>query len=42
MNGTLIAQSVVDAISLGSLYALFALWISLDYGNLQLIPFGHC
>ena len=41
MNGTLIMQSVVDAISLGSLYALFALGIALIFGILQLINFAH-
>lgn len=41
MNGTLVAQSVVDAIALGSLYALFALGIALIFGILQLINFAH-
>jgi len=41
VNGTLIMQSVVDAISLGSLYALFALGIALIFGILQLINFAH-
>lgn len=41
MNQTLVAQSVVDAISLGSLYALFALGIALIFGILQLINFAH-
>lgn len=41
MNGTLAAQSVVDAIALGSLYALVALGVALIFGILGLINFAH-
>lgn len=41
MNGTLAAQSVVDAIALGSLYALVALGVALIFGILNLINFAH-
>ncbi len=41
MNGAQLAQNVVDAISLGSLYALFALGIALIFGILGLINFAH-
>jgi branched-chain amino acid transport system permease protein len=34
-------QYVIDALSLGSLYALFALGIALVFGVMQLINFGH-
>jgi branched-chain amino acid transport system permease protein len=34
-------QYVIDAFSLGSLYALFALGIALVFGVMQLINFGH-
>jgi branched-chain amino acid transport system permease protein len=41
MNWTSIAQYSVDALSLGGLYALFALGIALIFGILQLINFAH-
>jgi branched-chain amino acid transport system permease protein len=37
----LVLQHVVDAISLGSLYALFALGIALIFGIMRLINFAH-
>jgi branched-chain amino acid transport system permease protein len=36
-----VAQNVVDAVSLGSLYALFALGIALIFGIMRLINFAH-
>lgn len=41
MNVELLLQSIVDAVSLGSLYALFALGIALIFGIMQLINFAH-
>jgi branched-chain amino acid transport system permease protein len=38
---TELAQNVVDAVSLGSLYALFALGIALIFGVMKLINFAH-
>lgn len=37
----IILQSIVDAIALGSLYAIFALGIALIYGVLKMINFAH-
>jgi branched-chain amino acid transport system permease protein len=37
----LLLQNLIDAISLGSLYALFALGIALIFGIMQLINFAH-
>lgn len=37
----MIIQTAVDAVSLGSLYALFALGIGLIFGVMQLINFAH-
>ena len=34
-------QHAIDAISLGSLYALFALGIALIFGIMRLINFAH-
>ena len=34
-------QHVVDAVSLGSLYALFSLGIALIFGIMRLINFAH-
>src|SRR4051812_12056489 len=41
IDGVAIVQHVVDALSLGSLYALVALGIALIFGILQLINFAH-
>jgi branched-chain amino acid transport system permease protein len=41
MSKELILQSLVDALSLGSLYALFALGIALIFGVMGLINFAH-
>lgn len=41
MNTDLVVQHIVDALSLGSLYALFALGIALIFGIMQLINFAH-
>lgn len=38
---TLLLQNLVDAISVGSLYALFALGIALIFGIMRLINFAH-
>jgi branched-chain amino acid transport system permease protein len=38
---TLLLQNAVDAISVGSLYALFALGIALIFGIMRLINFAH-
>src|SRR3954463_15825018 len=37
----LVIQDAVDAISLGSLYALFALGIAVIFGIMRLINFAH-
>lgn len=41
MNGTQLAQSVVDALALGSLYAIFSLGIALIFSVLKMINFAH-
>jgi branched-chain amino acid transport system permease protein len=41
MNVTLLTQNVIDALSLGSLYALFALGIALIFGIMRLINLAH-
>ena len=38
---TLVIQHAIDAISLGSLYALFALGIALIFGIMRLVNFAH-
>ena len=37
----LVIQDAIDAISLGSLYALFALGIAVIFGIMRLINFAH-
>ena len=37
----LVTQDVIDAISFGSLYALFALGIALIFGVMRLVNFAH-
>jgi branched-chain amino acid transport system permease protein len=41
VNGTQLAQSVVDALALGSLYAIFSLGIALIFSVLKMINFAH-
>src|SRR5262249_35312546 len=41
MNTHLIIEYVIDGVSLGSLYALFALGIGLLFGIMRLINFAH-
>ena len=41
ISGTQLLQGVIDAISVGSLYALFALGIALIFGIMGLINFAH-
>jgi branched-chain amino acid transport system permease protein len=41
VNWHLLLQSLVDAVSLGSLFALFALGVALIFGVMQLINFAH-
>lgn len=41
MNVDVVVQNVIDALSLGSLYALFALGIALIFGIMRLINFAH-
>ncbi len=36
-----LVQNVIDALSLGSLYALFALGIALIFGIMRLVNFAH-
>lgn len=38
---TTLVQNVIDAVSLGSLYALFALGIALIFGIMRLVNFAH-
>ena len=38
---TLVIQDAIDAISLGSLYALFALGIAVIFGIMRLVNFAH-
>jgi branched-subunit amino acid ABC-type transport system permease component len=38
---TLVIQDVIDAISLGSLYALFALGVAVIFGIMRLVNFAH-
>ena len=40
-SSTTVAQTIVDAVSLGCLYALFALGIALIFGVMGLINFAH-
>jgi branched-chain amino acid transport system permease protein len=40
-SGTTVTQAVIDSISLGCLYALFALGIALIFGVMGLINFAH-
>ena len=41
MTTDLVIQHTVDALSLGSLYALFALGIAVIFGIMRLINFAH-
>ena len=41
MTVELVVQHVIDAISLGSLYALFALGVALIFGIMRLVNFAH-
>src|SRR3954447_18880721 len=38
---TTVVQNIIDALALGSLYALFALGIALIFGIMRLINFAH-
>ena len=41
MTAQLVIQDAIDAIALGSLYALFALGIALIFGIMRLVNFAH-